>query len=91
MTLDITAAVSRVICPGYLRISSGPCPGYKLEADFRYTNLFLASDPCSFKDSSCRQQGPAGSTIIGSTPLPNNAAHGCSVMHFFQGLKEAIT
>ena len=28
MTQDITAAVSRVICPGYLRISSGPCPGY---------------------------------------------------------------
>ena len=29
MTQDITAAVSRVKCPRYLRISSGPCPGYK--------------------------------------------------------------
>ena len=35
MTQDITAAVSRVICPGYLRISSGPCPGYSGRANVK--------------------------------------------------------
>ena len=42
MTQDITAAVSRVICPGYLRISSGPCPGYMREfgcVNFTFTPI----------------------------------------------------
>ena len=44
MTQDITAVVSRVICPGYLRISSGPCPGYK------YNRLFsvVVSTKCNY-------------------------------------------
>ena len=40
MTQDITAAVSRVICPGYLRIS-GPCPGYNQMLQ-NHTSIYLS-------------------------------------------------